>query len=87
MLLDVVLPSIVPSLFTAMRLAMAGTLLGVLLAELYVSTAGVGSFTTQFASTFQPQNLFALIAVLAAMAAVLNALCRLGERHFERWKN
>ncbi len=85
-LTGVVLPSIVPSLFTAMRLAMAGTLLGVLLAELYVSTAGVGAYTTRFSSSFQPQYLFALIAVLALMAAVLNGLCRRGEARFNRWK-
>jgi ABC-type nitrate/sulfonate/bicarbonate transport system permease component len=82
----VVLPSAVPGMFTGMRLAMAATLLGVLLAELYVSTAGVGSFTTQFASAFQPAKLFALIALLAAMAVVLNELCRLAETRFNRWK-
>jgi len=85
-LLNVVVPSVVPSLFTAMRLAMAGTLLGVLLAELYVSSAGVGFYTTQFASAFQPQKLFALIAVLAAMAVFLNELCRIAENRFNRWK-
>jgi ABC-type nitrate/sulfonate/bicarbonate transport system permease component len=85
-LLHVVLPSVVPSLFTAMRLAMAGTLLGVLLAELYVSSAGVGFYTTQFSSAFQPAKLFALIALLAAMAVVLNELCRVFEDRFNRWK-
>ena len=86
MLTGVVFPSIVPSLFTGMRLAMAGTLLGVLLAELYVSTAGVGAYTTQFSSAFQPQNLLGLIAILAAMAVILNGLCSLGEKRFSRWK-
>jgi ABC-type nitrate/sulfonate/bicarbonate transport system permease component len=86
MLLHVALPSIVPSLFTGMRLAMAGVLLGVLLAELYVSSAGVGFYTTQYSSAFQPAKLFALIALLAAMAVILNELCRLGETRFNRWK-
>jgi ABC-type nitrate/sulfonate/bicarbonate transport system permease component len=83
---DVVLPSVVPSLFTAMRLAMAGCLLGVLLAELYVSSAGIGFYTTQFSSAFQPGKLFALIALLAAMAVVLNELSRMVETRFNRWK-
>jgi ABC-type nitrate/sulfonate/bicarbonate transport system permease component len=86
MIAQVVFPSIVPSLFTGMRLAMAGTLLGVLLAELYVSTAGVGAYTTQFSSAFQPQNLLGLIALLATMAVILNGLCSLAERRFSRWK-
>jgi len=85
-LFNVVVPSVVPSLFTGMRLAMAGTLLGVLLAELYVSSAGVGFYTTQFASAFQPAKLFALIALLAAMAVILNELCRMAETRFNRWK-
>ena len=82
----VILPSVVPSLFTAMRLAMAGVLLGVLLAELYVSSAGVGFYTTQFSSAFQPAKLFALIALLAAMAVILNELVRTLETRFNRWK-
>ncbi len=85
-MMNVVLPSVVPSLFTAMRLAMAGCLLGVLLAELYVSSAGVGFFTTQFSSAFQPGKLFALIILLAAMAVLLNELARMVETRFNRWK-
>lgn len=83
---QVVLPSAVPGVFTGMRLAMAATLLGVLLAELYVSSAGVGSFTAQFTNAFRPPKLFALIVLLATMAVVLNELCRLAEARFSRWK-
>jgi ABC-type nitrate/sulfonate/bicarbonate transport system permease component len=82
----IVLPSAVPGVFTGMRLAMAATLLGVLLAELYVSSAGVGAFTSQFTNAFQPPKLFALIVLLAFMAVVLNELCRLAEARFSRWK-
>lgn len=84
--INVALPSIVPSLFTAMRLAMASTLLGVLLAELYVSQAGVGLYTTNFSNAFEPAKLFALIVLLAAMAIVLNELARMAERRFSRWR-
>ena len=64
---------------------MTAVLFGVLFAELYVSQAGVGHFTTEFAQTFQPQNLFALVAVLAAIAVALNELCRWAESRFSRW--
>ena len=47
----VIFPHMVPSFFTGLRLGMTGVLLGVLLAELYVSTAGIGYFT----STFTPE--------------------------------
>ena len=84
-LFSVVFPHMLPSLFTGMRLGMSAVLLGVLLAELYVSQAGVGYFTTMFTQTFQPQNLFALVAVLAAIAVTLNELCRASETRLNRW--
>ncbi len=81
----IVFPHMIPSFFTGMRLGMTAVLLGVLLAELYVSTAGIGFYTRLFAESFSPPELFALIAVLAAIAVTLNELCRMAERHFSRW--
>jgi ABC-type nitrate/sulfonate/bicarbonate transport system permease component len=83
----VVFPHLVPSLFTGMRLGMTGVLIGVLLAELYVSTAGIGLFTTQFAQNFQPSLLLGLIGTLAAMAIVLNEAMRRLEARFSRWRD
>jgi ABC-type nitrate/sulfonate/bicarbonate transport system permease component len=85
MLRHVIFPHMIPSFFTGMRLAMTGVLLGVLLAELYVSTAGIGYFTTLFTQNLDPTRLFGLIAVLAAMAIVLNEIVRTAEAHFSRW--
>jgi ABC-type nitrate/sulfonate/bicarbonate transport system permease component len=82
---SVVFPHMLPSFFTGLRLGMTAVLFGVLLAELYVSQSGVGHFTTEFTQTFQPQNLFALVAVLAAIAVTLNELCRWVESRFSRW--
>ena len=50
----VIFPHMIPSFFAGMRLGMTGVLLGVLLAELYVSTAGIGHFTTLFTQNFHP---------------------------------
>jgi ABC-type nitrate/sulfonate/bicarbonate transport system permease component len=86
-LVSVILPSLVPTIFTGMRLAMAGVLLGVLLAELYVSSAGVGLYTQTFANSMQPAKLFALVTLLAAAAVILNELCRVAEARFTRWHN
>ncbi|HWG06592.1 MAG TPA: ABC transporter permease [Beijerinckiaceae bacterium] len=76
----VILPHIVPSLFTGLRLAMTLTLLGVILAELYVSTAGIGYFARLFAENYSPAPLFALIGTLAAIALCFNFVVRLAER-------
>jgi ABC-type nitrate/sulfonate/bicarbonate transport system permease component len=82
----VVFPQMVPSFFAGMRLAMSGVLLGVLLAELYVSIAGIGYYTTLFTQSFDPTRLLGLIGVLAAMAIGLNALVRRAENHFAKWR-
>jgi NitT/TauT family transport system permease protein len=85
MITHIVIPHAIPSFFTGLRLAMTGDLLGVLLAELYVSQEGVGRYTRLFTESFQPTKLFALIAALAAIAVVLNELCRRVERRMSRW--
>jgi len=72
----VIFPHMIPSFFAGMRLAMSATLLGVLLAELYVSSAGIGHFTTLFTQNFDPTKLLGLVALLAAMAIVLNEIVR-----------
>jgi ABC-type nitrate/sulfonate/bicarbonate transport system permease component len=81
----VVFPHMIPSFFAGMRLAMTGVLLGVLLAELYVSTTGIGYFAALFTQNFDPTRLFGLIAMLAAMAIALNEMVRHVEAHFGRW--
>jgi ABC-type nitrate/sulfonate/bicarbonate transport system permease component len=83
----VIFPHMIPSFFAGMRLAMTGVLLGVLLAELYVSTAGIGYFTTTFTQNFDPTKLLGLIGMLAAMAIGLNEIVRRAELYFGRWRN
>jgi ABC-type nitrate/sulfonate/bicarbonate transport system permease component len=83
----VVLPSIVPSFFTGMRLGMTGVLLGVLLAELYVSTAGIGYFTSIFTQNMDPTKLIGLVSMLAMVAIVLNEIIRQVERQYGRWRD
>src|SRR6266545_2952594 len=82
----VIFPHMIPSFFAGMRLGMTGVLLGVLLAELYVSTAGIGYYTTLFTQSFNPTKLLGLISILAAMAILLNEIVRRAELHYGRWR-
>jgi ABC-type nitrate/sulfonate/bicarbonate transport system permease component len=82
----VIYPHMIPSFFAGMRLGMTGVLLGVLLAELYVSSTGIGHFTELFTQAFDPTKLLGLVSVLAAMAIVLNEIVRRAELHFGRWR-
>lgn len=76
----VLFPNMVPAFFVGLRLAMTLTLLGVILAELYVSTGGIGYFTRLYAESYNPAPLFALIASLAIIAVTFNELVRVAER-------
>lgn len=82
----VIVPQLVPVLFTGMRLAMSGVLLGVILAELYVSSLGIGYYAIRFSQNFHPAKLFALVGVLAFMAIVLNEMLRRVEVRVNRWR-
>lgn len=83
----VIFPHMIPSFFTGMRLGMSGVLLGVLLAELYVSTAGIGYFTSVFTQNFDPTKLIGLVSMLAAIAIGLNEIVRRAELHYARWRD
>ena len=83
----VYLPAMVSSLFAGLRLSMTLCMLGVILAELYVSTTGIGHFTTMFAQDFDPAPLFALVAILAGVAIAMNETVRIAERRMTRWRN
>jgi ABC-type nitrate/sulfonate/bicarbonate transport system permease component len=83
----VILPHMVPSLFTGMRLGMTAVLLGVLLAELYVSSAGIGYFTRRYTESFDPTKLFGLVALVAAIAIILNEIVRRAELKFGKWRS
>lgn len=82
----VILPHMIPSLFTGLRLGMSATLLGVLLAELYVSTGGIGYFTALLSNSFDPAAMFALVTVLALMAVLLNEAVRRAEIRASFWR-
>ena len=58
----VIFPHMIPTFFAGMRLGMAAVLLGVLLAELYVSTTGIGYFTQLFTQAFDPTKLLGLVS-------------------------
>jgi ABC-type nitrate/sulfonate/bicarbonate transport system permease component len=82
----VIFPHMTPSFFAGMRLGMTAVLLGVLLAELYVSTAGIGYFTSVFTQNLDSTKLLGLVSVLATMAIVLNEIVRRAEVHYSRWR-
>lgn len=80
------LPQLLPALCTGMRLAMAMTLLGVLLAELYVSSLGIGFYVQIYTNALQSDALFSLVFMLALIAILLNSLVGMMERRMRRFE-
>jgi ABC-type nitrate/sulfonate/bicarbonate transport system permease component len=85
-LMRVQLPQAVGAILIGLRLSMSTTLLGVLLADLYISTHGVGYYARVFTETLQGPKLFALIIVLATLAIIINGLVSRLEAYSSRWK-
>lgn len=69
----VLLPASVPAIVTALWYASEYALLGIVLTELFISPNGVGQLIRTYTSTFRPNDVFALLFVLAAVGTGLSA--------------
>jgi ABC-type nitrate/sulfonate/bicarbonate transport system permease component len=69
----VLLPASVPAIVTALWYASEYALLGIVLTELFISPNGVGQLIRTYTSSFRPNDVFALLFVLAAVGTGLSA--------------
>ena len=69
----VLLPASVPAIVTGLWYASEYALLGVVLTELFVSPNGVGQLIRTYTASFNPNDVFALVFVLAAVGTGLSA--------------
>ncbi|HET9117773.1 MAG TPA: ABC transporter permease subunit [Pseudonocardiaceae bacterium] len=69
----VLLPASVPAVVTALWYASEYALLGIVLTELFISPNGVGQLIRTYTSSFRPNDVFALLFVLAAVGTGLSA--------------
>lgn len=80
------LPASLPAILTGVRLGVSRGVLGVIVAQLYVSTVGIGKLISDYGQQFQVDQVIFLVVLVAVFAYVVNlALARL-ERRFERWR-
>lgn len=86
MFTKVLFPVAIPSIFGGLRLGVIYSLLGVVTSELIGGRNGIGVLIQQYAGLFQTEGVYALIIVLAVIAAVLNAMMGRVERHLLRWQ-
>ena len=82
---ELVLPAAMPQILTGMRISLAISLILAILAEMIVSTDGLGYFTLLAQRTFKVTDMYAGIFTLALLGYVLNRVFLLIEGRLIRW--
>ncbi|GAA2003442.1 ABC transporter permease [Nakamurella flavida] len=84
-LLRIVLPGALPSIFAGIRLAAGLALLGVIAGEFLAASDGIGSLTWRYWQIYQIDNMYATLAVIAAMGFLLTTALLRVQRRFFGW--
>jgi ABC-type nitrate/sulfonate/bicarbonate transport system permease component len=82
----VLFPASVPAILTGVRLAVARGVLGVVVAQLYVSTVGVGHLIAVYGQTYQTDYIVVLVLLVGVFGYVVNLGLQRIERRFETWR-
>jgi len=82
----VVLPSMTPLLYTGARMVIGFAFLGVILAEMAISTGGIGHRLSITADRGDVRTLFALIMIISGIAVAVDSLLAWHYHRVFRWK-
>ena len=86
MFTKVILPGAVPAIFAGLRLGAVYSLIGVVVGEMIAARAGLGQQLTYYSGTFNTAGVFAVLVILGAIAAILNAAMVAIETRLLRWQ-
>lgn len=81
----IVLPGALPSIFAGIRLAAGLALLGTIAGEFLAASDGIGSMTWRYWQIYQIGNMYATLAIIAAMGFVLTTVTLRVQRRFFGW--
>ncbi|MFC4013809.1 ABC transporter permease [Nonomuraea purpurea] len=85
-MVKVVVPSSMTGLLTGLKVAIPYALIGAVIGELVASNRGLGYLINDAAAQFDTAGVFATLAVLSVIAALLNLVVGLLDRRAGRWK-
>ncbi len=85
LLLRVVLPAAIPTVLSALRLGGALCIVGVVVAEMLVSTAGIGFLVTGYRTLLDSPHVFAAILLVVGVIALFDWGARWAERRAAGW--
>jgi NitT/TauT family transport system permease protein len=79
------LPGATPVIVSGLELSLIYAFLGVIAAEIVSGSQGLGARMAEYANLFQPDNFFAVLAVLTLITTTLTVAIRRVERRLLRW--
>lgn len=82
----VLLPASLPAILTGVRLGVSRGVLGVIVAQLYVSTVGIGHLIATYGQEYLVDQVVFLVLLVAVFGYAVNVALQRVERRFESWK-
>lgn len=82
----IVLPSVVPGMFAGLRLAYTYALLGVVASEMIAAANGLGQEIVRYATSFQPDTVFAILLIIMLVTVLVNLAFDLVEKRLLAWQ-
>lgn len=82
----VVLPATVPWIVAAARLSLANALAGAIVSEMFLGQNGLGFMIVSGSGVFDTSQVFAAIIAALVIAAILDRIGTLLEKHLLRWR-
>lgn len=85
--LDIIVPAAAPGIFAGLWHGIRNGFIGVVIAQLFVSTAGIGFLVRVYSNNFQIDRAMALTLVMAALVIATGAIWSWLERRLTRWRD
>jgi len=83
---DVILPGAAPGIFAGLWHGIRNGFIGVVIAQLFVSTAGIGYLVRIYSNNFQIDDAMALTLVMAALVILTGSVWSRLEARLTRWR-
>lgn len=82
----VLIPATMPTVLSSLRIGGALVIVGVVVAEMLMSTAGIGFLISRYRTLLDSPRVFAAILLVLMLAILFDLLVQAAERRFAGWK-
>lgn len=81
----VIFPATLPTIMSSVRIGGALVIVGVVVAEMLMSTAGIGFLISRYRTMLDSPRVFAAILLVLVIALIFDFLIQCAEKRFSRW--